>query len=88
MALLMTTAAIAELSHLSTEWQIATYSSAAPEPLASGATVLGVDQSVLREGSNGWTCMPANPRGYADPTVGWVDAHDAMPICTDTEGMK
>ena len=36
--------------------------------------------NLLREGSNGWTCLPANPRGQSDPENGWVDAHEAMPF--------
>ena len=44
-------------AHDGAEWQIWAYSSAAPAPLGSNATVLGLDGSVLREGSNGWTCM-------------------------------
>ena len=30
--------------------------------------------NLLREGSNEWTCLPANPRGQSDPENGWVDA--------------
>ena len=48
--------------HDGAEWQIWAYSSAAPAPLGTHATVLGLDGSVLREGSNGWTCMVGNPR--------------------------
>ena len=35
---------------------------AAPAGLAKGATVMTGDGKVLRKGSNGWTCMPDNPR--------------------------
>ena len=44
--------------------------------------------NLLREGSNGWTCLPANPRGQSDPENGWVDAHEAMPLCGDAEVFK
>ena len=44
--------------------------------------------SVLREGTNGWTCLPVNPRGQSDPENGWVDAHEAMPLCGDAEVFK
>ena len=39
--------------------EIATES--APANISSEATVLAADGSVLREGSNGWTCMPGTP---------------------------
>ena len=73
-------------AHDGAEWQIWAYSSAAPAPLGSNATVLGLDGSVLREGSNGWTCMVGNPRPA--PADGWSSAHAAMPVCTDEVGMK
>ena len=72
--------------HDGVEWQIWAYSSAAPAPLGTNATVLGLDGSVLREGSNGWTCMVGNPRPA--PEGGWPTPHDAMPVCTDAVGMK
>lgn len=61
------------------------YSSAAPDKLAAAATVSD-GTNVLRKGTNGWTCMPANPRGMSDPEHGWVDAHEAMPVCFDSAG--
>ena len=73
-------------AHDGAEWQIWAYSSAAPAPLGNNATVLGLDGSVLREGSNGWTCMVGNPRPA--PASGWSSAHAAMPVCTDEVGMK
>ena len=50
------------------------------------ATVLGLDGSTLRNGSNGWTCMVGNPRPA--PTAAWSSAHEAMPVCTNGVGMK
>ncbi len=73
-------------AHDGSEWQIWAYSSAAPDPLGANATVLGLDGSVLREGSNGWTCMVGNPRPA--PEGGWESAHAAMPVCTDDVGMQ
>ncbi|MDG2459869.1 MAG: hypothetical protein P8M73_03210 [Luminiphilus sp.] len=72
--------------HDGAEWQIWAYSSAAPAPLGTHATVLGLDGKVLREGTNGWTCMVGNPRPA--PEGGWPTAHDAMPACADAVGMK
>ena len=77
-----------EGSHTSAEWQIWAYSTAAPDYIAADANVLGPDMSVLREGANGWTCLPVNPRGQSDPENGWVDAHEAMPLCGDAEVFK
>ncbi len=74
--------------HTSKEWQIWAYSSAAPSYIAENATILDPTMAVLREGNNGWTCLPANPRGMADSEKGWKDPHEAMPVCADGESMK
>jgi hypothetical protein len=34
---------------------------AAPQELARDATIMDWDQTVLREGTNGWTCLPTPP---------------------------
>ena len=51
--------------HTSVEWQIWAYSTAAPEFIAEGAAVYDgppdMGGKLLREGTNGWTCLPANP---------------------------
>ena len=72
--------------HTSHAWQIEAYSTAAPDFIGDFATVIGIDGSVLREGSNGWICQSANPRPV--PDTGWGSAHEAMPACHDGEGMK
>ena len=81
-----------EGSHTSAEWQIWAYSTAAPDYIAADATVFDgppdMGGNLLREGTNGWTCLPANPRGQSDPENGWVDAHEAMPLCGDGEVFK
>ena len=74
--------------HTSAEWKIWAYSTAAPSFIASECTVLDVDGTVLREGTNGWTAMAANPRGMADPGNGWKDAHEAMAMVGDAQAMK
>lgn len=73
--------------HNSDEWKIWAFSTAAPSFIAESATVVDADQTVLREGSNSWTCMPANPRGMADSARGWQDPHEAMPLCFEADGM-
>jgi hypothetical protein len=74
--------------HTSTEWKIWAYSTAAPSFIASDCTVIDVDGTVLREGTNGWTAMAANPRGMAEPEKGWKDPHEAMPMVGDAQAMK
>ena len=75
-------------SHTSSEWQIWAYSTAAPSYIAENATVLNGKMEPLREGTNGWTCLAANPRGMSDPENGWENPHEAMPVCVDGESMK
>jgi hypothetical protein len=75
-------------SHTSAEWQIWAYSTAAPSYIAKNATVLNEKMEMLREGTNGWTCLPVNPRGMSDSENGWKDAHEAMPLCGDAEVFK
>jgi hypothetical protein len=70
----------------SADWQIKTYSSAAPSFIGDFATVIGGKGDILRKGSNGWTCQHGNPRPF--PETGWKSAHEAMPVCHDDEGMK
>ena len=72
--------------HTSAEWQIKTYSSAAPSFIGDFATVIGGNGETLRVGTNGWICQHGNPRPF--PEMGWKSAHEAMPVCHDDEGMK
>jgi hypothetical protein len=57
---------------------------AAPRELAKGATVMDWEGNVLKEGDNGWTCMPTAPdvkaRGGANPMCNdgvWMEWADA-----------
>jgi hypothetical protein len=68
------------------EWEIEAYTSAAPNFIGDFAAVIGANGSILREGSNGWTCQSGNPRPL--PKKGWKNAHEAMAVCHDNEGMK
>ena len=74
--------------HTSSEWKIWAYSTAAPSYIASGCSVVDVDGTLLREGTNGWTAMAANPRGMANPENGWNNPHEAMPMVGDAQAMK
>ena len=76
-----------QVPHTSVEWQVWAYSTAAPDYIANEATVLDGGMNVLREGTNGWTCLPANPRGMSEPESGWKDAHEAMAVCADGQSM-
>ena len=68
------------------EWQIKAYTSAAPTFIGDNASVIGSSGDVLRKGTNGWTCQSGNPRPI--PKGGWKNAHQAMAVCHDDEGMK
>ena len=56
--------------------------SAAPASLASNATIRTWDGEVLREGSNGWVCLPDRPdNGGTDPWCvddAWLNLLDAL----------
>jgi len=56
--------------------------SAAPESLASNATIQSWDGKVLREGTNGWVCLPDIPdNGGRDPwcvDASWLNMLDAL----------
>lgn len=51
--------------------------SAGPASLANDATIKDWDGTVLREGSNGWTCLPDRP-----------DTDGADPFCVDAAWMN
>ncbi len=51
--------------------------SAAPATVSADATIMDVDGTILREGSNGWTCIPG---------VGLIPG-DAHPMCNDAVWM-
>jgi hypothetical protein len=58
------------------EAKIARAMSAAPASISAQATIMDSDGTVLREGSNGWTCMPDTMPG------------DNAPMCNDAVWMK
>ena len=60
----------------STEALIAQAMSAAPAAVSANATVMDSDGTILRQGSNGWTCMPHTMPG------------DIAPMCNDALWMK
>lgn len=60
----------------SAEDKISRAMSAAPSAVSREATVIDSDGSVLKQGSNGWTCMPDTMQG------------DKAPMCNDETWMK
>lgn len=52
--------------------------SAAPSDISADATIMDADGTILREGSNGWTCMPGVP----------LIPGDDHPMCNDAVWMK
>jgi hypothetical protein len=71
----------------STEWKIATYTSAAPPAISANATVLDWNDSLkapgteLRKGTNGWTCMPL----MAPPAGGYTTPVQTAAMCADAQ---
>jgi hypothetical protein len=60
----------------SKEVKIARAMSAAPAAVSDRATIMDADGAILREGTNGWTCMPDTMPG------------DKAPMCNDATWMK
>jgi hypothetical protein len=58
--------------------KIARAMQAAPESISAEATIMDVDGTLLREGTNGWTCFPG---------VGLIPG-DKHPMCNDAVWMK
>lgn len=62
----------------SADSKIARAMSAAPPGISAEATIMDVDGTVLREGLNGWTCLPG---------IGLIPG-DRHPMCNDATWMK
>lgn len=60
------------------EDKIARAQTAAPSDISGEATIMDVDGTVLREGSNGWVCLPG---------IGLIPG-DKHPMCNDAVWMK
>jgi len=67
--------AVSALADESAEDKIARAMSAAPAAVSGAATIMDTDGSILREGSNGWTCLPDTMPG------------DHAPMCNDAVWM-
>ena len=66
-----------EKEGMSASAKIAEALTAGPAELAENAAVVGWDGTVLREGSNGWTCFPDTP-----------DQPGITPMCLDGQWLK
>jgi len=73
MSFSFTIAGVAWADDEPTAIKIARAESAAPASVSAGATIMDVDGTVLREGSNGWTCLPGVP----------LIPGDDHPMCND-----
>lgn len=70
-------APLAIADEMSKEEKIESAMSAAPMRIAKNATILDADGTILREGSNKWTCKPGGPPGSKE-----------YPICNDPVFVK
>ena len=62
---------------MSLQDKIASAMSAAPARISENATIQDSDGTVLKEGSNGWVCIPGGPKGTTK-----------FPMCNDKVFMK
>lgn len=67
--------AVPALADEATDARIAQAESAAPASISKQATIMESDGTVLREGTNGWTCLPDTMPG------------DGAPMCNDATWM-
>ena len=81
----------------SAEVKIARAMSAAPADVSGEATIVDTDGTILREGSNGWTCMPGvalipgdeHPMCNDGTWTGWMKAAAAgLPYSTTVLGVS
>ncbi|HEX9730117.1 MAG TPA: hypothetical protein VGA37_16595 [Gemmatimonadales bacterium] len=64
------------------EWKMANAMSAAPASVSGAAAIMDWDHTVLRPGSNGWTCLPDMPETPGNdpmcldaPWLAWAEAY-------------
>ena len=65
------------------EWEIQTYTSAAPSFIGEEATVIGASGEILRTGTNGWRCEPF----MLMPEGGFETPRHAIPACSDANAV-
>ena len=81
-------------SGLSKAEKIKLAAAAAPSNVSDNALILDADNSVLREGDNGWVCMVGTPPSYENPMCvdapwqRWLDAYmNQKPYKNDTDAI-
>ncbi len=77
LVLLPAAASAQHMGHADKEAQIENALSAAPAAIAEGAAVVDWELNTLREGTNGWTCMPHRPQLPGN-----------APMCLDEQWVK
>lgn len=86
MLLLVAAAAPGEARGQDREARIGQATAAAPAAIAGEATIVDVDGTVLREGSNGWTCLPEAAPGAGNPMCNddvWMKLLEALRTKSD-----
>jgi len=75
-ALLLPTSALTQ-QPVSQDDPIAYARSAGPADISADATVMDMEGNILREGTNGWTCVPVPdaPMCLDEQWMGWMDAY-------------
>lgn len=77
----MVAAAAAAAGELTREEKIGRAMQAAPDSISMDATIMDSDGTVLREGTNGWTCLPDSGPGSTHPMCNdavFMGAMDAL----------
>jgi hypothetical protein len=64
--------------------RVAAALAAAPYSIADSATVMDWDRTILRQGTNGWTCLPDFPDSQGhdpmcldEPSLTWLQAYES-----------
>ena len=70
-------------SDMKKDFEIKAYTGAAPDFIGDFATVIGSDGKVLKEGTNGWTCLAFTANMMGDS----MDPRMATPACMDSNAM-
>ena len=70
-------------SDMNKDFEIKAYTGAAPDFIGNFATVIGSDGKVLKEGTNGWTCLAFTANMMGDS----MDPRMATPACMDSNAM-